>query len=516
MSEQNAPVLEFVGIEKSYSGTQVLKGVSFELHVKKVLGLVGENGAGKSTLMNILGGVTSHDGGEIRLNGSAYAPQNPKDAEENGIAFIHQELNLFSNLTVAENMNISRLPTKRFAGLPYLDRRKASARATEGLNAVGLEVSPDTLVEQLSQGERQLVEIARALNADARIIIFDEPTTSLTRREIERLFEIIGRLRQRDISMIYISHVLEDVYGLCDEIVVLRDGEMVGSGLPSTLAESETIKLMTGRDFDKRYPDREHRLGEVVLEAKSLTQSGVMNDVSFRLHEGEVLGIFGMMGSGRTELARALFGVDPSEGGEILYRGERVTEASPTSSIARRMAFLTEDRHEEGLLLDKSIAENVSLAALPTFANGPARLLDKGGLRDRVGSITRALRVVSSDPMEQPARTLSGGNQQKVVFGKWLLTEPLVFIVDEPTRGIDVGAKYEVYKTISDLSENGAGILFISSELEELVALCDRIMVMVNGEVRSVLDRRDFDQERILEVALGGSTQSSSDGGSEG
>jgi len=504
VNEEKTPVLRVTDIEKSYSGTQVLKGVSFELHGGRILGLVGENGAGKSTLMNILGGVTGHDGGEMRLNGEVYEPQSPKDAEESGIAFIHQELNLFTNLTVAENMYISRFPTRRFAGVPFVDKRGVRARTAEKLETVGLEVDSGTPVERLSQGERQLVEIARALDADARVIIFDEPTTSLTRREIGRLFGIIGRLRERGISMIYISHVLEDVYELCDGIVVLRDGEKVGSGLPDRLSEAETIRLMIGRDFDKRYPDREPNVGEPVLEARSLSRSGVLKDVSFTLHEGEVLGVFGMMGSGRTELARALFGVDPPEEGEIFYEGERVTASSPPESVGRRMAFLTEDRHGEGLLLDKSIAENVSLAALPAFARSPVRLLDGARVRERVGRITRALRVVSSDPTEQPARTLSGGNQQKVVFGKWLLTEPRVFIVDEPTRGIDVGAKYEVYKTISDLSRDGAGVLFISSELEELTALCDRILVMVGGEVRAVVDKSRFDHERILEVALGG------------
>jgi ribose transport system ATP-binding protein len=507
MSEQNEPVLQFEDITKSYSGTQVLKGVSFDLHRGKVLGLVGENGAGKSTLMNILGGVTPHDGGQMRLNGEVYKPQSPKEAEENGIAFIHQELNLFTNLTVAENIYISKLPVRRFAGVPYLNRREMYAKTADRLRNVGLDVSPDTPVEQLPQGERQLVEIARALDADARIIIFDEPTTSLTKRETERLFDMIGQLRERDISMIYISHILEDVYRLCDEIVVLRDGEWVGSGLPDTLEESETIRLMIGRDFETLFPDRDFRVGEPIFEARSLSVSGVIKDISFSLREGEILGVFGMMGSGRTELARVLFGVDPLEQGELVYKGQRVTDASPPESIDRRMAFLTEDRHEEGLLLDKSITENVALAALPTFTKTPARFLDRGDLRAGVRNVTQRLRVASSNPTEQAVQTLSGGNQQKVVFGKWLLTEPLILIVDEPTRGIDVGAKHEVYEILGELSESGAGILFISSELEELTALCDRILVMVNGEVRTVIAQNEFDHERILQVALGGTEE---------
>ena len=507
VEDASTPILEFTEISKSFSGTRVLKDVSFELGRGETLGLVGENGAGKSTLMNVLGGVLPYEKGSMRLDGSAYAPQAPAEATENGVAFIHQELNLFSNLSIAENIHISDFPSRRLLGIPYLSKRQINEGTAQTLEAVELDMPPGTLVEQLSQGERQLVEIAKALSTDANIIIFDEPTSSLTRRETERLFGLIRRLREQGISIIYISHILEDVYQLCDRIVVLRDGEVAGSGAVDSMRQSETVKLMVGREIDQLYPEREsHSTSEVMLEVESLSQSGIVRDINFSLHKGEILGIFGMMGSGRTELARILFGLDPFERGEITHMGEEIVTPSPADSIERGMAFLTEDRRAEGLLMDKSVATNISVVALPSLANTPARLVDTKSLRQEVNQVVQTLQIASSDPMEQPVQTLSGGNQQKVVFGKWLLKEPTVFIVDEPTRGIDVGAKYEAYKTINNLADNGTGILFISSELEELVALCDRILVMVYGEIRAIVDRSEFDQEKILEAALGETT----------
>lgn len=505
MEDASTPILEFTEISKSFSGTQVLKDVSFELGRGETLGLVGENGAGKSTLMNILGGILPYEKGAMRLNGSAYEPQSPAEATESRVAFIHQELNLFNNLSIAENIHVSDFPCRRLLGIPYLHKGQINERAAQMLEAVELNMPPDTLVEQLSQGERQLVEIAKALSMEANIIIFDEPTSSLTSRETERLFGLIGRLREQGISIIYISHILDDVYQLCDRIVVLRDGEVAGSGAADTMGQSEAVKLMVGREIDQLYPEREsHTTNEAILEVESLSQSGVVKDIDFSLHKGEILGIFGMMGSGRTELARILFGLDSFEQGKIIHMGERVVKPSPGDSIEKGIAFLTEDRRAEGLLMDKSIATNVSAAALPSLASTPARLVDFKSMRQKVHQIVQTLQIASSNPMEQPVQTLSGGNQQKVVFGKWLLKKPAVFIVDEPTRGIDVGAKYEAYKTINDLADNGTGILFISSELEELTALCDRILVMVYGEIRDVVDRGEFEQERILEAALGG------------
>jgi ribose transport system ATP-binding protein len=504
MSEQTTNILEFVSVCKSFSGTRVLKDVSCSLRRGHVLGLLGENGAGKSTLMNILGGVLPHESGEMRLNGEVYKPESPRDASEKGIAFIHQELNLFVNLSISENLFITSFPGKRPLGVPTLDRRRMREQAAELLKAVGLDVSPDTPVELLPQGERQLVEIAKALSIDAKVIIFDEPTTSLTKRETERLFGLIERLREDGISMIYISHILEDVYRLCDDLVVLRDGAVVGSGTPETMEVRETICLMVGREIEQLYPEREHRVGEEVLEVRSLSQRGVVHDINFSLHEGETVGVFGMMGSGRTELARILFGVDPFERGDIFYKGERVSHLSPSSSIRRGMAFLTEDRRDEGLLMDKSIATNASVVALPTFTSRLLHFVNAKAVREKVRRIVQTLHIASRDPMEQPVRTLSGGNQQKVVIGKWLMNEPKVFIADEPTRGIDVGAKYEVYKTINDLAEEGTAVLLISSELEELLGMCDRILVMRAGEILSVMERSAFDRERILESALAG------------
>jgi len=496
-------ILEFEGVGKSFFGVPVLRDVGLRLQQGHVLGLVGENGAGKSTLMNILGGVIPADSGVIRLEGEAHAPRTPAEASRKGIAFIHQELNLFTNLSIAENLFITTFPKRRVGGIPFLDRRTIREKAKALLAAVDLSVSPDTLVEDLSPGERQLVEIAKALGADARIIIFDEPTTSLTSREAERLFGIIERLRAQSISMIYISHILGDVRRLCDDIVVLRDGRVVGTGAREEFSLEKTISLMVGRSIDQIYPLRATAPGEEpVLEARSVSQRGIVHDVSFVLHRGEVLGISGLMGSGRTELARIIFGLDPIESGEILLNGSPLGRSGPRGRVRRGMAFLTENRREEGLLMDASIADNIGLVSLPAFASSLAKRIDHVRLCNAAEEVAHSVRLQSMGITRQAAKTLSGGNQQKVVLAKWILAKPSAFILDEPTRGVDVGAKQEVYRIIADLAAGGAGILFISSEIEELIGMCDRILVMSGGEIRECIERGDFDRERILRAAL--------------
>jgi ABC-type sugar transport system ATPase subunit len=501
--DQEAPFFTAQGLCKSFFGVQVLHDVSFTLRAGQVLGLVGENGSGKSTTMNILGGVLPMDAGRMTLDGADYHPRGPRAAEACGIAFIHQELNLFRNLTVAENLFIAGFP-KRFSGLPLIDRARVRKQTQELLSAVDLDVPPNTPVSRLSQGERQLVEIAKALGSNARMIIFDEPTTSLTTRETERLFDIIGRLRRQGIAIIYISHILGDVLKLCDDIVVLRDGHKVGSASRSDITIERMISLMVGRTIDQIYPPREPpvRLGPPVLEVRGLSQRGMVKDIGFALRAGEVLGLSGLMGAGRSELARILFGLDPHEAGEVRVGGILLPQLSPSACMAHGMAFLTEDRRAEGLMMEASIADNIALASLPAFGRTWMRFIDRTRLGDEVARTAASVQINSTDLQRTLVKNLSGGNQQKAVIAKWLLHQPRVFILDEPTRGIDVGAKYEVYKIVNRLAAEGTGILFISSEIEELTGMCDRILAMAHGEVHAEFGRDAFDREAILRAAM--------------
>lgn len=494
-------MLEFRQINKRFGEAAVLRNVSLRVARGRTLGLVGENGAGKSTLMNILGGNLAADSGLMVLDGHAYEPRNPTDATRHRIAFIHQELNLFPNLSIAENLFLTGFP--QFGRLPLIRRSGLRRQTVRLLDQVGLHQSPDCLVERLSAGERQLVEIAKALAGDARLIIFDEPTTSLSARETERLFALMSRLRAQGISMIYISHVLGDVQRWCDDLVILRDGEVVGAGPVRDFSIERMITLMVGRSLNQLYPERAGTPGpSPVLSVRGLSQPGIVRDIAFELQRGEVLGIFGLMGAGRSELARILFGLDPHATGTVLLNGVPLGGASPRERIRRGLAFLTENRREEGLCLEAGIAENMTLAALPNYLRRPAPLLDQGRLGAAVRGLRESVRLTPGARDDQPVQTLSGGNQQKVVLAKWLLAQPAVLILDEPTRGIDVGAKFEVYQLIRQLALEGAGILIISSELEELTGLCDRILVMAHGEITDAMARPEFQRERILRAAL--------------
>lgn len=491
--------LEFRGITKRFEGVEALVDVSFRHGSGRVLGLIGENGAGKSTLMNILGGVVQPDEGTMFLGRSTYAPEGPSDAERAGIAFIHQELNLFPNLSVADNLFISRFP----AAGPLIRRREMIALARDRLARVELDVDPRTAVETLSPGERQLVEIARALGTDAGMIIFDEPTTSLTSRESARLFDLIRRLRAQGTTIVYISHELDDVQALSDEIAVLRDGRLVETGPAAEFDLDRMILAMVGRSLEQIFPERTHvPSSEPLLRAEGIGQSGVVEGISFTLHRGEILGLFGLMGSGRTELARMLFGLDPHSGGSLHLRDRAIQHLSPRGRVHEGMAFVTEDRRHEGLLMEAAVVDNLSLSSLRSFARTKLALIDRSRLQEaaiRVGDDVR-LKAASQ---EQPVKTLSGGNQQKTVLGKWLLTKPDVLILDEPTRGIDVGAKYEVYTIMRNLAASGSGILCISSEIEELIGVCDRMLVMSHGCIAASFTREQFEQEAILRAAFG-------------
>ena len=505
------PLLEFEAVEKSFFGVRVLKAVSFKVCAGRVIGLVGENGAGKSTLMNLLGGNLEPDTGTMKLNGVAYTPRTPRDARAAGIGFVHQELNLFPNLSVSENLFLTNFPTNG----PFIHRGQLHERAATLLRRVGLEISPTTLVETLSTGERQLVEIAHALSFEARLIILDEPTTSLSSRESERLFTLIRQLRAEGRSLIYISHTLSDVLLLSDDVVVLRDGQVVGQGEGGEFDQSRLVSLMVGRELKQLFPERRpptrpdssppelaaSETGAPLLQVRSLTQPSVVRDISFTLHQGEVLGLSGLMGAGRTELARILFGLDPHERGTLTVAGQPLT-GSPRRRIQRGMAMLTESRREDGLCLEASVADNMALVTLPDHSRTPLRWIDFKGLREGLEKIREAVCLQAKLTNDQPVKTLSGGNQQKVVLAKWLLAGPQVLILDEPTRGIDVGAKFEIYQLIHELADRGAGVLVISSELEELTGICDRILVLNRGRITGEFARNPFDREEILRASL--------------
>jgi ribose transport system ATP-binding protein len=492
-------ILGLESISKTFFGIDALRDVSLTLGRGRILGLIGQNGAGKSTLMNVIGGIVRPDSGGMVLDGLPYAPQNPAHASRAGIAFIHQELNLFSNLSIAENIFIDRFPRRRFG---LVDRAAMRARARELLAEVDLDLAPETPVERLSPGERQLVEVAKALHLDAPIIIFDEPTTSLTARETERLFGLIERLRQSGKSMIYISHILGDVTRVADDIAVLRDGGLTAFGPAREFDVSRMITLMIGRAIEQLYPMRTSEpQPDVLLATSDLSAKGVVRDINLALHRGEVLGLFGLMGSGRTELARILFGLDTFDAGEIRLGGQPVRRSSPRHSIARGVAFITENRREEGLFMNMEIAENITLAALPRFGVTPLQFIEQERLAAAASQVADRLGIRAGS-ISQPAKSLSGGNQQKVVLAKWLLSEPAVFLMDEPTRGIDVAAKREIYSIIDRLAGDGGAVLFISSEIEELLAMCDRMLVMSRGEIVGEFARQAFDKERILRSAF--------------
>ena len=492
-------VLTMTDVTKSFTGAQVLHGLNFDLRKGEVLGLVGENGAGKSTLMNIVGGVLPMDSGSMELAGQPYAPRSPLSATEKGIAFIHQELNLFANLTVAENMFIDGFPKNRFGAINKGEIRRIAQGC---IDRFSLPVKPDTKVESLSAGIRQMVEISKGLMKNARIMIFDEPTTSLSKREKEDLFRTITELKTNGISIVYISHILEDVFRLCDRITVLRDGSIVDTRATADFTEDALRKCMVGREMTQVFPSIEKQVKQtVLLEARNIRWSDKVNDVSLALKEGEIVGMYGLMGAGRTELANVLFGVETLGEGEIAMNSGRLSHVSPEVCIRQNAAYITEDRHHEGLLMTKPVGDNLSLVKMSDLLNR----LGVVDVKQREAYNRQAiedLQIKVADYRRQLVNSLSGGNQQKVVFGKWVINDPRIFILDEPTRGVDVGAKFEIYSIIVNLAKSGSAVLFISSEIEELIGTCDRILVMKDGRITGDVPKPDFDQERILELAL--------------
>jgi len=492
-------LLRMEHISKSFAGVQVLKNVDLVLYPGEVLGLVGENGAGKSTLMNLLTSVFPKDSGQIIYKGEVFQPRNSLEAQIAGISFIHQELDLFSNLSVMENMFIEKMPKK--AGL-IADRATMKEIAQNAIEEVGGGLELNTLVEDLEMGKRQLLEIAKALSKNSSIIIFDEPTTSLSAGEKQKLFEVIENLRRKGTSIIYISHHLDEVFRLSDRIMVMRDGKNIVTLKNENLTKEQLIAYMVGREMGAVYPYTEKHPGEVVLRVQNLRSGSMVKDVSFEVRKGEVVGMFGLMGAGRSEMLRAIFGLDPVDSGTIEIQGKVAENLNPQKSIAHGMAFLTENRGAEGLFLDKTVSNNLMIVNLKEMTRRFGFIDDRESDRKSRSMVERLL-IKTYNKDVQVARKLSGGNQQKIVIGKWLMIHPEIFLMDEPTRGIDVGAKHEIYELINELADNGSTIFMVSSEMEELMGVCDRILVMHKGSISGQVQRKDFNQQRILNLAFG-------------
>jgi len=491
------PLLDVEGICKSFPGVRALHEVGFSVGQGEVVAVIGENGAGKSTLMKILAGVQPPDRGTIRVEGETASIGSVQDGLALGIALIHQELNLATNLGVGANIFLGREP--RRAGV--IDEREIATRSRDYLELVGLDVDPSMIVGDLTIGRQQLVEIAKALSVDAKILIMDEPTSSLSQGEAERLFEVVKDLRERGVSVIYISHRLGEVKELADRVVVLRDGENAGDLDRDEIEHDRMVSLMVGRELSQFYPHNPQAPGDPVLEVRDLrTPAHPAHPVDFAVRTGEIVGLAGLVGAGRTELMETLFGVTPARTGEIVVKGSVVSIGSPRDAIRAGLALVPEDRKQQGLVIDMAVRENMSLAAIRRDQkNG---FLDFGREREIADSMIARLRV-KTPSAGQVARFLSGGNQQKVVLGKWLAMEPSVLLLDEPTRGIDIGAKQEIYALMEELSERGVGILFVSSEMEEILGMSDRALVMHEGRITGELSREELSEEAVMRLATG-------------
>ena len=500
MGEQDA-ILRMEGISKAFPGVQALDSVDLDVAAGEVLGLVGENGAGKSTLMKILSGAYRKDEGQIFLNGQEVNIESPRHAQELGIAIIYQEFNLTPNQSAAANIFVAREPRHKGLGGLFVDRRRMEREAQTHLERVGARVAPSALIRDLSVAQRQMVEVAKALAVDASIIVMDEPTSALGKDEVERLFEIVGTLKAQGIGVIFITHHLDEVFRIADRVLVLRDGRQAGTMTMEETTTEKLIQLMVGRELTDVFRKAEAEIGAPLLEVRGLTRRGSVEDVSFTLHRGEILGFAGLVGAGRTETAQLLFGAERKDSGEIYIDGEQVQINSPIDALAAGIGLVPEDRGKEGLVLGMSVLENIVLPTIGSYTRGGI-WVDRHGLRDTAGRYVDELDI-RTPSLQQKALFLSGGNQQKVVVAKWLASEPRVLIMDEPTRGIDVGAKAEVHAIMGQLARAGVGIIMISSELPEILGVSDRIMVMSEGRVTAILDCEEADQELIMTHASG-------------
>lgn len=489
-------LLALEGIRKEFPGVLALDNVQLRIRQGSVHALMGENGAGKSTLMKIIAGVYQPDAGEIRLRGEPVTLKSPLDALEQGIAMIHQELQLMNWMTIAENIWIRREPRNR---LGLIDHGKMAEMTRELFARLNLSLDPNTQVSELTVAQKQMVEIARAVSYESRILIMDEPTSALTEREVEHLFAIIRDLKARDIGIIYITHKMNELFEIADEFTVFRDGKYIGTHASNDVTRDDIIRMMVGREISNMFPKIDCPIGDVILEVRNLTIPGVFHDISFSLRRGEILGLAGLVGSKRSNVAEALFGVHPAQSGEILIDNNPVTINSPNEAMAYGMAFLTEDRKETGCFLTLDCLENIQ-SALITRSHVKLGFVDQKTVTKLAEEMAVKLRVKTPN-LHEIVENLSGGNQQKLLIARWLLTKPRILILDEPTRGIDVGAKSEIHRLITGLAAEGVAVLMISSELPEVLGMSDRIMVMHEGRVSGFLDRADADQIKIMNLA---------------
>ena len=490
--------IELRNIHKAFGTNQVLKGVNLKLKSGEAHALMGENGAGKSTLMNILTGIHKQDQGQIFVDGKEVSFKNPLEAEAAGIAFIHQELNIWPNLTILENLFMMHSVANSWGVLDFKKMRQiAEAKCKE----IAIELPLDAEAGECSVGQQQMTEIVRNLLLDAKVVIMDEPTAALTERETEKLFEVMRSLKKRGVAMVYISHRMEEVTQNCDTITVMRDGVSVATKPVKEYSMEQIVRDMVGRSITEFYPDRRNKPGEVLLEVKHFEQPGVFHDINFNLRKGEILGFAGLMGSGRTEIMRAVFGVDPHAGGELVFKGEPLKITKPEDAIKAGLGFVTENRKTEGLILDFSILRNIALPSVDSFAQ--SGVINFNILNDFADKMAKKLGVKTSS-LDLEAGALSGGNQQKVVIAKWVGRHPEVIIMDEPTRGIDVGAKRDIYELMNELTASGVSIIMVSSELPEVLGMSDRIIVVHEGRIAGELLHDEADQEKIMTLATGG------------
>jgi len=509
---ESSPLLQMVQISKTFPGVQALKDVDLMVNRGEILALVGENGAGKSTLMRILNGVFLPDDGAggIVWDGQPVTIHSPHDAQKLGISMIHQELALIPYLDVGKNIYLGREPDGVLPGM--INYRQLYVQSRQQLERLGLAIDPRTQVNHLPLAQQQMVEVAKALSLDARLLVMDEPTSSLTDREVVTLFDQMRRLREQGVSIIFISHRMEEIFEIADRVTVLRDGELVGSEPIASLREEQIIRMMVGREVTDMYERREREGGgEPVLEVSNLTSHGVVEDVSFKLYRGEILGLAGLVGAGRTELAEVLFGARPIHAGTIRLDGQEVHIRRPSQAIQHGIGFVPEDRKAQGLFLRMGVNINVVMALLSRLTN--LGLIASDRVESLSGDLVERLDI-RTPSLTQRVRNLSGGNQQKVVIAKWLTLEPKILILDEPTRGIDVGAKAEIHRLINGLAERGVSMLMISSELPEVLGVSDRVLVMHEGRLTGEFDPRQATQDDIMSAATGSTVRNSN--GKEG
>lgn len=490
-------LLEVINVSKGFPGVVALSDVQLRVRPGTVLALMGENGAGKSTLMKIIAGIYQPDAGELRLKGRPVVFDTPLAALQSGIAMIHQELNLMPHMSIAENIWIGR---EQLNGLRLIDHRAMHRCTAQLLERLRIDLDPEEQVGNLSIAERQMVEIAKAVSYDSDVLIMDEPTSAITDKEVAHLFSIIADLKAQGKGIIYITHKMNEVFAIADEVAVFRDGAYIGLQRADSLDGDSLISMMVGRELSQLFPQREKPVGELLLKVRDLRLDGVFDGVSFDLHAGEILGIAGLMGSGRTNVAETLFGITPCDAGEIILDGQPLRIGDPHRAIEKGFALLTEDRKLSGLFPCLSVLENMEVAVLPHYAGGG--FVQQKALRALCEDMCKKLRV-KTPSLEQCIDTLSGGNQQKALLARWLMTNPRILILDEPTRGIDVGAKAEIYRLIAFLASEGMAVIMISSELPEVLGMSDRVMVMHEGELMGILDRSEATQERVMQLASG-------------